>query len=200
MGSPPASAGSGGFSAVVSRYRAGRVANVLAGAAPFRPVPPGEFQPPQGRSEAAFVQYLRQNFGPAHIFTHCRVRVDEMRSGPEWYYPDIVYGEASGLRIDIEIDEPYVWTTGEPHHCQGQDDARNAFFLRKNWVVLRLTEEQVVRYPLRCGQLLAALVFQFTGQHHAPRTHPERRAPQPPWDWAEATRLAARRARESYGA
>lgn len=179
----------------ISRYRATRVANVLTKAAPFQQVPAGESQPTQGRSEATFVHYLQQNFGHEHISTACRVRV-----GSAWYYPDIIYSDAAGLRIDIEIDEPYVWATGKPHHCLGQDDDRNTFFLQQQWLVLRFTEEQVVRYPMCCCQLLADLIFHVTGQHYAPRSYRERLVSQPQWDWAEATRLAAVESRKSYEA
>lgn len=180
---------------VIGRYRATRVADVLTKAAAFQRVPTGDFQPSQGRSEATFKHYLQQNFGSEHIFTACRVRV-----GSSWYYPDLIYSDAAGLRIDIEIDEPYVWATGKPHHYLGQDDARNAFFLQQQWLVLRFTEEQVVRYPMCCCQLLADLIFHATGQHYAPRSYRERLTPQPRWDWAEAKRLAAVESRKSYEA
>ena len=183
--------------AVLARYRAERRASVLAGARSFHRIPPGEYRPPRGRSEAYFVHYLAQNFGTEHIFTSCRVRITDR---PTWYYPDIVYSDETGLRIDIEIDEPYVWATGEPHHYVGQDDARNAFFLQHSWVVLRLSEEQVVRSPMCCCQLLAALIFHLTGQHYAPRSYRERLLPQPQWDWQEAMHLAAIESRKSYEA
>lgn len=183
----------------VARYRAGMVAQVLAGVTlPFRPVPATEFTPAQGRSEAAFIHYLQQNFGANTIFTNRRVRVDDLRAGTDWYYPDVVFRDESGLCIDLEIDEPYVWATGDPHHYIGQDDPRNAFFLRKNWVVLRFTEEQVVRSPMACCQVLAALIFHLTGRHYAPRQYSGRPVRQPQWDWVEAKRMAASRARETY--
>jgi hypothetical protein len=123
-----------------------------------------------------------------------------VRVGSTWYYPDFIYSDATGLRIDIEVDEPYVWTTGEPRHCLGQDEARNAFFLQQQWLVLRFTEEQVARYPMACCQQLADLIYHVTGQHYAPRSYRERLAPQPQWDWAEAKRLAAVESRKSYAA
>lgn len=176
-------------------YRATRIADVLTQAASFQQIPSGDFQPPQGRSEVSFGHYLHQNFGREHIFTACRVRV-----GSSWYYPDFIYSDATSLRIDLEIDEPYVWATGAPHHCLGQDEARNAFFLQRQWLVLRFTEEQVVRYPMACCQVLADLIFHVTGQHYPPRLYRERLAPQPQWDWAEAKRLAAVESRKSYEA
>ena len=183
----------------VAQYRAWRVAQVLAGVTlPFRPVPATEFTPPQGRSEAAFLHYLQQNFGVNTIFIKRRVRVDDLGPGTDWFYPDVVYRDESGLCINLEIDEPYVWTTGEPHHYLGKDEARNAFFLRKNWAVLRFTEEQVVRAPLACCQVLAALIFHLTGRHYPARQYSGRPVPQPQWDWVEAKRLAASRSRDAY--
>lgn len=186
--------------AAVARYRAGRVAAVLAQARCFQYIPAGEYHPPTGRSEALLAHYFRQNFGTDHIFTKCRVRTADLPNRDGWYYPDLIYSDAAGLRIDIEIDEPYVWATGEPHHYVGQDDARNAFFLRHHWLVLRLSEEQVARYPMRCCQLLAELIFRVTGQHYAPRTYRERLEAHPQWDWAQAKHLAAVQSRKSYQA
>jgi hypothetical protein len=185
---------------VIARYRVERIANVLTNAAPFQRIPADAFQPPKGRSEAHFAHYIQKNFGSEHLFLNCRVRVAEGPRGLDWYYPDLIYRDATGLCIDIEIDEPYLWSTGEPHHYIGQDDARNAFFLRHNWAVLRFTEEQVVRYPMSCCQVLAALIFDLTGQHYAPRLYRERLPPYPQWDWTQAKHLAASESRKSYQA
>jgi hypothetical protein len=182
------------------RFRRERLAGLLA-ATPLQPqpIPAHEPRPPQqGRSEAAFGAYLRAQFGADNILTHCRVPVDDPRLGTPWYYPDFVYRDASGLCFDIEIDEPYVWSTGAPHHCQGQDDNRNAFFLRKHWGIIRFAEEQVVRQPLLCCQVIAEQVFALTRRHYAIRFYHERPTPVPQWDEHQARQLAARHSRTTY--
>jgi hypothetical protein len=57
---------------------------------------------------------------------------------PNYPYPysaDFILVHSSGLSIDIEIDEPYVGHTKEPHHCidQGKDEIRNEFFTSTVW-------------------------------------------------------------------
>jgi hypothetical protein len=170
---------------------------------PFEPIPPRAYRPASGYSEAHFAFHLRAAFGAAQIFTQCRVpRPAGARggAGEAWYYPDFVYADATGLRIDIEVDEPYVWASGAPHHCLGQDAARNAYFIRGNWLVVRFSEEQVARYPVACCQLLAALVYQVSGTPYPLRHYRERVPEQPCWDWAAAQQLAAQQSRTSYWA
>ena len=178
-------------------YRAQRVASVLATvAAPFFPIPITELAPKQGRSEAYFLAFLRQHFGTNTIFINHRVPVDDERLKTKWYYPDFIYHDASGLCIDIEIDEPYALDSRKPIHCQGQDDYRNAFFLRKQWVVVRFTEAQVRQHPFLCCQELAALIFHLNGRHYAARLYHDRLPRQPQWDQAEARRRARNNTRE----
>ena len=181
------------------RFRRERLAGLLAATLQPQPIPADVASPPRrGRSEAAFLEHLLQHFGADTIFVNCRVPVDDPRLGKRWYFPDFVYRDASGLCIDIEIDEPYVWATGLPHHCQGQDEDRNAFFLRKQWAVIRFAEEQVVRQPLLCCQVIAAQVFALTRRHYAARFYWERLVPLPQWDEAHARRMAASRTRAAY--
>ena len=182
------------------RYQRQRVATLLT-AAPLacRPVPAAEPTPVRGRSEAFFLPYLRQHFGQDSILTNCRVPVEDPRRRAAWYYPDFVYRDASGLHIDIEIDEPYSLATGEPIHCRGQDDYRNGFFIGKHWLVVRFTEEQVLTQPLLCCQLLAAQIYQLTGRHYAARFYYERLTPCPQWDERQARRMAVGRSRKQYG-
>lgn len=183
----------------LSRFRRERLAGLLAATLPPQPIPADVAAPPRrGRSEAFFLEYLRQHFGADTISVNCRVPVDDPRLGTCWYFPDFVYRDASGLCIDIEIDEPYVWATGLPHHCLGQDEDRNAFFLRKQWAVIRFAEEQVVRQPLLCCQVIAAEVFALTRRHYAARFYWERLMPVPQWDQAYARRMAVNRTRAAY--
>ena len=178
-------------------YRAQQVANVLAAfSIPFFPVSGLEPLPKRGRSEIFFLAFLQQHFGAATIFINHRVSVDDERLKTPWYYPDFIYHDTSGLCIDIEIDEPYALDSRKPIHCQGQDDYRNAFFLRKQWVVVRFTEQQVMQHPLLCCQELAALIFHLNGRHYAARFYHERLPRQPQWDQAEALRWARSRTRE----
>jgi very-short-patch-repair endonuclease len=89
---------------------------------------------------------------------------------PNYPYPysaDFILVHSSGLSIDIEIDEPYVGHTKEPHHCidQGKDEIRNQFFTSNNWVVVRFSEKQAVKYPYRCCKVIAKAIAKVTGDY-----------------------------------
>ncbi|MEQ9552360.1 MAG: hypothetical protein RIM23_22445 [Coleofasciculus sp. G3-WIS-01] len=89
--------------------------------------------------------------------------------GTSWRYSAdfILVHQPTGLAIDIEIDEPYEGRTGKPHHCvdRGKDSQRNRFFLERNWVVIRFSELQVVKYPDSCCKAIARVVAQITGDY-----------------------------------
>ena len=84
---------------------------------------------------------------------------------PHPYSADFLIVHTSGLSIDIEIDEPYVGNTKAPHHCidQGKDHIRNQFFTNNNWVVIRFSEKQVVKYPYRCCKVIAQVIAKVSG-------------------------------------
>ena len=164
----------------------------------IQPIPANEPKPTTGRSERAFHACLEQHFGEHHIMAEFRVPVNEPNLAVQWYYPDFVYSDSSGLCIDIEIDEPYAWPSRQATHYKGKDDARNAFFLHHQWAVVRFSEEQVVRYPHLCCQELAALIFYLNGRSYSARLYVDRLPRCPQWDWMESRFLAARWAREEY--
>ena len=47
----------------------------------------------------------------------------------------------------------------------GKDNQRNQFFLEKNWVVIRFSELQVVKYPDSCCKAIARIISQITGDY-----------------------------------
>lgn len=117
------------------------------------------------------------------------------------YIPDIVFFDnASGLRIDIEVDEPY--DQRGPRHCIGsdQDEDRDLFFEQKGWIVVRLAEHQVVCWPESCCKLVAQLVADLYRDpvwiapfQSIPDLRPIHR-----WDYQEAMMMAARKERQNY--
>ena len=66
------------------------------------------------------------------------------------------------LHIDIEVDEPFAFSTGEPIHCVGDDDYRNKCFTEANFIVMRFAEEQVRTQPLRCLRFLTKVINRYT--------------------------------------
>jgi len=117
------------------------------------------------------------------------------------YIPDIVFlDKGSGLRIDIEVDEPY--DQRGPRHCLGsdQDEDRDLFFEQKGWIVIRLAEQQVVCWPDSCCKLIAQVVadlYQDPTWVTPFQSIPDlRRVGR--WDYQEAMMMAARKERQNY--
>ncbi|AFZ01219.1 hypothetical protein [Calothrix sp. PCC 6303] len=124
--------------------------------------PSGISKAKEGVSEKDFYQTLIRIFP--------RVSQGVKFDNPNYPYPysaDFILVHSSGLSIDIEIDEPYVGHTKEPHHCidQGKDEIRNKFFTSNNWVVVRFSEKQVVKYPYRCCKVIAQAIAKVTGDY-----------------------------------
>jgi very-short-patch-repair endonuclease len=155
-------------------------------------------KPPKGRSESQFERDLWQYF-PGKIHTG----VQMLRSGySQPYVPDFAYiNSATGLHLDIEIDEPYTREL-EPLHYFGcpKDAIRNQAFLDWGWVVIRFSERQVVKAPASCCKTIASVIAELTGDsaimnafRQVPTLTPDRR-----WTEAEARQLATQGDRDTY--
>ncbi|WP_069791281.1 hypothetical protein A5482_014715 (plasmid) [Cyanobacterium sp. IPPAS B-1200] len=149
-----------------------------------------------GVSEKQFLAVLQKYFGqrvnfPNGVFSIIGTTFE--------YTPDIVYQDSyTGLTIDIEIDEPYAGKSKEPHHCNDNDKDRNRddFFLKRNWVVVRFAEEQVVKYPVACAYYLSKVIYQLSGIRYEV---PAEKLPSiPTWDSEESTSMARLLHRETY--
>jgi hypothetical protein len=152
----------------------------------------------QGQSEARFGRFLKKYFS-GKIYAGLTLFIP----GYEYpYTPDFAYINSSiGLFIDIEIDEPYVYTTGQETHCLNcwKEQRRNNFFLDKGWLVVRFAEEQVVQWPLSCCKVIANTINRVTGE-----TIPAELANEPHlpsidrWTEEEARNMADENFRDSY--
>lgn len=117
--------------------------------------------PTEGNQERFFRDYLNQYF-PNNIHKNLKLII------PNYEYPytaDFTYiDENIKLYIDIELDEPYVYTTGEPTHYldNPRDARRNRFFINKGWVVIRFSEEQVVCNVKSCCKTVAQVIAEIT--------------------------------------
>lgn len=116
---------------------------------------------PRGVSEAAFHRRIAASF-PAHVLNDHRLPFD---GATRDYEPDVIlHFEDKGLRIDIEVDEPYSGATRKPMHWKGcYDDDRDLYFSTNGWVVIRFAEIQVVQQPEACLAYLADLIDEFLG-------------------------------------
>jgi len=88
----------------------------------------------EGWAEAHFCNYLNRHFsGKIHRKLTLQIPDFDYPYTPDFAYID----QGLNLRIDIEIDEPYVYHTGKPTHYveSSKDSKRNNFFINKGWVV-----------------------------------------------------------------
>jgi hypothetical protein len=111
----------------------------------------------------------------------------------------IIRGLGLNLFIDVEIDEPYDGS-GTPVHCLNDDDARDAYFTQRGWVVIRFSEIQAHRQPKNCLAFIARLIQSLYPQYHIPNglkdlPDPDRKAR---WTVPEASEMAATRYRNYY--
>lgn len=78
--------------------------------------------------------------------------------------PDItMHHSESRCTIAIEIDEPYVLSSGEPIHYIDADDERNSAFIALGWIVIRFTERQVVQNIDECVSLIEDITLNLWG-------------------------------------
>lgn len=165
------------------------------------PASQGKIGTQQGVSEKQFFVYLCRYFSDCYDF--CMGGEFPIPSTSFCYTADfILVHRATGLAIDIEIDEPYDGKTGKPHHCmdRNKDNQRNRFFLERNWVVIRFSELQVVKYPDACCQALAKVVFQITGDYRSlvKLQNVKELLPHKQWKVKEAVYMSKTKFRNSY--
>ena len=159
--------------------------------------PLGKSDAPAGVSEKTFYQIIKRVF--PNIVQGVAFHNPKF---PHPYSADFLIVHTSGLSIDIEIDEPYVGNTKAPHHCidQGKDKIRNQFFNNNNWVVIRFSEKQAVKYPYSCCKLIAQVIARVSGDftflsqlNNVPSLSPE-----PMWTIKQAKKWAKDNYRKTY--
>ncbi len=147
----------------------------------------------KGKSQAGaseeFLKMKLNGYFPGKVYTELTLAFGTER----FYYPDVSYiDQATGLHINIEIDEPYIYSSGKPIHFLGADNRRNNFFLRKGWVVVRFSEKQVVISPNRCCKAIAQVVADLTGDSSILKAFQNIADldPMPQWTYEEALEMA----------
>jgi len=141
----------------------------------------------RGYTENAFETKLRNSLpfdsnyeviGDANLCTVYSVRP---------YEPDIAIVEKSykiGLRIDIEIDEPYSAIDNKPIHYIGcGDDYRDKVFNNLGWLVIRFSEKQIFQETDKCIAYIQRIMSVADKDFH--RTVPMGQ-PSPDKRWTEA--------------
>lgn len=181
------------------QYRREQVARVLGGST--TPTPMSAIQQltiRKGSSEANFEPVLKRWLGASYVHSTVCLPIVYRSFEDNYYYPDFVYQHPSGLRIDIEIDEPYTGTGKAPIHYRGQDTQRNRYFTENGWVVVRFAEQQIVTQPELCCKLLAELISQLVPGQENFTTATGTLAPVPQWTFEQAKEMARGNIRTSY--
>ena len=153
----------------------------------------------KGFSEDYFYRFLCDRF-PNNIY---RDIILEDFGSSRSYQPDFIFQDQDTLlHIDIEIDEPYIKKSKEPIHFLENDDHidkdRDDFFTSHSWIVIRFAEEQVIKFPERCCDFIAKVIFDFTEKDEWLTNNnlslPKAKA----WSYVEAMSLIDRNYREAY--
>lgn len=153
-----------------------------------------------GVSERKFTKSLIFNFGK-HISTNKTLDTSCFKDWSPNYVCDFVfYDETTGLKIDIEIDEPYIGGTLTPIHYLGVDENRNNFFSQNGWFIIRFTEKQVVSNPDGCCKVVADLIKDVTKKESYSNKLKKHKdlVPVPQWTAEQAILKAKQKYRESY--
>lgn len=156
---------------------------------------------PEGASEKQFYLILNRYF-PGKIHRHLAIDAEAIESTYQ-YTADFAYIDKHlGLYIDIEIDEPYVYKTKKPTHflCCRKEYNRNDAFVSRGWLVIRFSEEQVMRYADSCCKFIAVEIARITGETGALKSFfdiPNLTAVKR-WSRSEAEYMARSNYRDSY--
>lgn len=100
----------------------------------------------EGISETLFISKVLEKFKSTYI-------KDAVLPGKGGLpiVPDILLHDSElNFYLDIEIDEPYVWTKNIETHYAGSDSDRDFDILYANWFIIRFTERQIVKNPESC--------------------------------------------------
>lgn len=116
------------------------------------------------------------------------------------YEPDICIIEKSnrfGIRIDIEIDEPYTGYEQKSIHFIGcGDEYRDANILNLGWIVIRFSEKQVYTEAEQCvGYIKYILSLLDNTLPHCNFITPQK---DKKWTSIEAAKMATKGYRENY--
>lgn len=107
-----------------------------------------------------------------------------------------------GLVVQVEIDEPYVGKTREPHHCwdNDKDTKRDNFFTGIGWVIIRFSEKQVVTDPDGCCGAITKLIMELTQDTKLTKVAElaDKLKPDPQWSAQQSQMMEKLKTREKY--
>ncbi len=151
----------------------------------------------KGFSENKFKFFLLRFFA-GNISTNSHLK---FQGATQDYEPDFIFScKERGLYIDIEIDEPYSGCGRKPMHFVGSYDIdRDQYFTKNGWVVIRFTEEQIIKQPESCCFFVACVVDSLLNASYSKQFNKvEELIKIRQWTYEEALSLAADFYREGY--
>ena len=154
----------------------------------------------RGYTETAFQDHLDENggsewqvLGDVYLATSRFTRA---------YEPDIAiidHTSNEGIRIDIEIDEPYSGFSRLPIHLKGDSRNRDRYFLDRGWAVVRFSERQVHEHRDVCLRIIKYVHQMMRGQERSETfENLVEQIGEPCWDHVQASQWARERFREGY--
>ncbi|MGK7945862.1 MAG: hypothetical protein AB4058_15475 [Microcystaceae cyanobacterium] len=160
-----------------------------------------EIKPKKSYAEQRFEAVLNKYFLP-HIKTDLSLQTtnddQEFDLTPDFVYLD----QEINLYIAIEIDEPYSHQTREPTHYLGLEleQIQHDLLLEELWVIIRFSEEQVVKNPQSCCQVIAQVIEQTTGDDTTflSLQNESELLPTQRWNYEEALAMEQKDYRKTY--
>lgn len=151
-----------------------------------------------GVSEERFLAHMKKHLPGQISFGH--TYLPQGYSHP--YSADMEIILPCGLGIQVEIDEPYVGKSREPHHCSDndKDTNRDRYFLAQGWVIIRFSEKQVVTNPEGACGAIASLIFELTQDPCVLKVMglADTLDPDPQWDSNKSRMMEKLKFREKY--
>lgn len=127
----------------------------------------------KGRAECYFYNKMLDYYMLFPFDIYVNVKIESAQDNGNVYFPDFLLcsddGKIKKIYYDIEIDEPYVQSTGEPIHCEGMDYSRDDFFSNNDVVVIRFAESQIFKNPYKCVQYIIDLHKNITSMTSWPK-------------------------------
>lgn len=144
-----------------------------------------------------YIRDLEEEFFDEHLM---HPSVLERKKKSNKYIADILYEDLNtGILIDIEIDEPYVFSTKEPIHYNNSDKKRDDFMLNRDCIVIRFSEKQVFTQPDSCVKVIAKLLYECGSEIDLGQfSEIDDVGPDPIWSYSDAQNMANKNYRKQY--
>ena len=153
-----------------------------------------------GHKKADFQRVIQHYFGDEYEVSNLHRLNTGLTNRPFDIEISLVDKNKKGIRIDIEIDEPYAATSRQATHCKGEDKLRDDYFVDRGWVVIRFSERQVHLDENGCLRYLAEILSSLDSSYYTPKELKDYTIVQDvnTWDLVQAQKWEKEGYREKY--